>query len=265
MTNHTNHYNSLEKASRTPCETVGSSEKLLLDPITDEEYPSVSIVTPTYNRSNFIKLLFRNWKKINYPREKLEWIIVDDSKTNRLRTLLPKDDRIKYFYLPIPLPIPDKRNYSVKKASNPICIHMDDDDFYFNDSVLAKARIFVDYPEKDCICSEVIGVYDMYSEKSAIVSSQGDDICESTFAYRKKFWKKGKFRAFEQYSEWYGLLHDRWEKVIGLHFMFNNIMTTHSDNVTGRLRSLKNFPSTKTSFRKIWGKETTKIIKNIVK
>lgn len=62
--------------------------------------PKVSIITPTYNKPNFLWLAIHNFNSIDYPREKLEWIIVDDSdKSNQELFAQFKDDsRICYYY-----------------------------------------------------------------------------------------------------------------------------------------------------------------------
>ena len=44
------------------------------------EYPNVSVLTPTYNRKNFIELCIFNLKNQTYPLEKLEWYLLDDSE-----------------------------------------------------------------------------------------------------------------------------------------------------------------------------------------
>ena len=49
----------------------------------DEDLPSVSIITPTYNRFYLFHLAIRNFLKIDYPKDKIEWVIVDDSTQNR--------------------------------------------------------------------------------------------------------------------------------------------------------------------------------------
>ena len=38
----------------------------------------VSVVTPTYNRRMFIPTLIDIYKAQTYPKEKMEWIIIDD-------------------------------------------------------------------------------------------------------------------------------------------------------------------------------------------
>ena len=69
--------------------------------IDDKDLPHVSILTITRNRFKFWKagLPLYNFNIINYPKEKLEWIIIDDSNTKDLKKLIPPDNRIKYIYI----------------------------------------------------------------------------------------------------------------------------------------------------------------------
>ena len=40
----------------------------------------VSVVTPTYNRRMFIPTLIEIYKAQTFPKEKMEWIIIDDGR-----------------------------------------------------------------------------------------------------------------------------------------------------------------------------------------
>lgn len=62
------------------------------------ELPNVSIVTPIYNKNNFLKLACHNFLSFDYPSEKLEWIILDDGDTPIKNGIIPNDKRIKYYY-----------------------------------------------------------------------------------------------------------------------------------------------------------------------
>lgn len=60
--------------------------------------PKVSIITPTHNRVKCMKLALINYKLIDYPREKLEWIIIDDGDYD-IADKIPRDDTsIKYYH-----------------------------------------------------------------------------------------------------------------------------------------------------------------------
>ena len=40
--------------------------------------PFVSVCTPTYNRRPFINTMIKCFNHQDYPKDKLEWIIIDD-------------------------------------------------------------------------------------------------------------------------------------------------------------------------------------------
>jgi len=61
------------------------------------ELPSVSIITPTFNKKSFLPLAVNNFLSFDYPKDKLEWIILDDSEESS-KDVLPNDSRIKYYY-----------------------------------------------------------------------------------------------------------------------------------------------------------------------
>ena len=60
-----------------------------------EELPNISLVTILHENKEYYPLLQHNWDNIDYPKDKLEWIIVDDSKTDNSNNL-PIDENILY-------------------------------------------------------------------------------------------------------------------------------------------------------------------------
>ena len=66
--------------------------------IYEDELPTVSIITPTYNKRKFFKLSIRNFQKADYPQDKIEWIIIDDGE-EEIKDLIPEQDNIKYIKL----------------------------------------------------------------------------------------------------------------------------------------------------------------------
>ena len=65
-----------------------------------QKYPFVSIVTPTFNRRPFIKAMFECYKHQTYPKERMEWIIIDDG-TDKIKDLVESSGikEIKYIGL----------------------------------------------------------------------------------------------------------------------------------------------------------------------
>ena len=60
-----------------------------------DELPCVSLITILHNWSNFCKTFEHKWNVLDYPREKLEWIIIDTSLEDHSH-LIPCYDGILY-------------------------------------------------------------------------------------------------------------------------------------------------------------------------
>jgi len=229
------------------------SLNLILPEIPEDELiqllPPVSIVTITKNRGMFSGLMLYNWINIKYPRDKLEWVILDDSDPDceyNLADYIPQEDPyINYVKLSEALPVAEKRNKAVEFAKYDFIVHMNDDDYYFPDHVLAKIRIMLQYNSQG-VHSFPIGVYDMMNDNSYICDTRKDKnydtnyVAEATLAYRKEYWEKNKFISDNKVGsgEGGGFINKHFDKWVNLHFMFNTISITHTENITGDNRRL---------------------------
>lgn len=184
--------------------------KLELDPINDEDYPFISIVTPFYNRHKFIDLMINNFNNINYPRDKIEWVIIDDS-TEKSEDIekLQHISELKYIHLNNHITIGHKRNLLAKYATHDYIVHFDDDDFYGSLSVVARIRALL-YLEKRNINSIVgcsrVNCYDILTgaefEAFDIINGVSEaSISESTMAYNKKIFNEQQFDNEDKFSE----------------------------------------------------------------
>ena len=63
-----------------------------------EDLPNISLVTILHNWSNFCKTFEYKFNSLDYPKEKLEWIIVDSSLEDHTN-LIPDGDNIFYLRL----------------------------------------------------------------------------------------------------------------------------------------------------------------------
>jgi len=93
----------------------------------------VSLCTPTFNRRPFIKQMVDNILKQDYPKELMEWIIVDDG-TDPIGDLVKDISFVKYIYSEERMSLGKKRNFMHQQCTftndNDMVIYIDDDDYY---------------------------------------------------------------------------------------------------------------------------------------
>tara|TARA_R110000822_G_scaffold135599_1_gene273169 strand:- start:426 stop:1130 length:705 start_codon:yes stop_codon:yes gene_type:complete len=97
--------------------------------------PDITILVPTWNRSNFLPLFLMNLKSQTYPQNHIK-IIIDDDGSERF---ISDEQQIKDFLHPITLTyitdkpkrtIGKKRHDLIKACKTKIFCFMDDDDIY---------------------------------------------------------------------------------------------------------------------------------------
>ena len=93
------------------------------------KFPMVSVCTPTFNRRPFITTMIKCFENQTYPRNRMEWIIIDDG-TDKIEDIVSHIPYIKYFKYDEKMTLGKKRNLLNKKATGDIIVYMDDDDYY---------------------------------------------------------------------------------------------------------------------------------------
>jgi glycosyltransferase involved in cell wall biosynthesis len=235
---------------------VGATKiKLNLPKITDEEFPTVSIVVPTHGRPEFFELIMRNWERIDYPRGKLELIICDDSPKAKKPQIT--DNQIRYYVLPKKVSIGEKRNLLCNAAKNEYIVHMDDDDWYPPESVACRIRVLMEYQQKTkqdaCFgCTKVLCL-DLISNQmfeAFDISKEGlpATLSESTMAYSKKYWKQQHFNNDSKFAECLPFIENRHNTVCSGPSVFIVTQFTHGKNTVER-RIERSFVSEYNSIR----------------
>jgi len=213
--------------------------KLKLPPINDENLPTVSIVTPTYNRSHFYELIIRNFERIDYPREKLELIILDDSEPDKLIKDIITNNQIKHIKIPPKLTIGQKRNMLCEYAKHEYIVHMDDDDWYPQISVVCRIRILLEYQKKinktACFgCSKVLCLdlisNQMFEAYDVSINGTPATISESTMAYSKDYWSSQKWDPKSITTECLPFIKNRHDTVCTGPSVFIITQFSHGDN-----------------------------------
>jgi len=193
--------------------------KVKYDGLANEHLPNLSIVTITHNRRNFFKLCLLNIYQMNYPKDKIEWIIIDDSNES-MEKIIPDDKRFKYFYTSEKLSIGRKRNLGVEYSSNEWIAFMDDDDYYPPDSFRRRIeRLIIN--NKKCVYCTSIGCFHINKFISIMnvpphQLSYEERISEATLAFRKQFWREKKFKDDSMGSEGKEFMIDRYDDSLEL-------------------------------------------------
>jgi glycosyltransferase involved in cell wall biosynthesis len=204
----------------------------------EEDLPKVSIVTLTHNRRSFFKLAIKNFQEMNYPMNNIEWVIVDDG-SDSIFDMLPKDERIVYKYLPEKMNIGGKRNLGVKMSKYDIIAFMDDDDYYYPESL--KTRIeYLNSSKKDCIVCTTIGCFDInkYISIMNVPPHQlpfHERVSEATLTFYKTFWEEQSFNDLSEGGEGSEFIINRSDRCLEINWENIIVSLLHSKNTSTRV------------------------------
>ena len=157
------------------------------------KHPFVSICMPTFNRRPFIPIIIECFNNQTYPKDKMEWIIIDDG-TDKIEDLVCHIPQVKYFKYDEKLMLGKKRNLAHEKASGDIIISMDDDDYYPPCRVSHAVDMLRTTPNAMCAGSSEMYIYFKHIHKMYKFGPYGPNhATAATFAFRKELLKKTRF------------------------------------------------------------------------
>jgi hypothetical protein len=206
-----------------------------------KEYPTVTIITPTRNRKTFTAMMIHQVEKLDYPKDKLEWIILDDSDILEdyeyiqecVKSVLGKKLKVMCIHLEGKNSISEKRNMGVEKASGKYICHVDDDDYYFHNSLKTKIAFLENMTGKNCIGSTKLPVYNLVDNTSIIY--ENNQLPEATMVYKKSFWEEKHFKEHIE-GEGYPFTMGRRDQCLDIPYLFSVVAINHGKNVTGKTR-----------------------------
>lgn len=164
------------------------------------DLPHISICMPIWNRTDWLPLILTNLKKLDYPKEKLEWLILDDSReVHRLFPDQAKLDEVKEFLSPIEInykvdderkTIGEKRNWLCKNAKHKIIAFMDSDDMYFSNYLKHSIEVMRKNKASLVGSPEMLFLYPFKDWKiTGIRCSQKRQIHEASMVFTKKHFR----------------------------------------------------------------------------
>lgn len=175
-----------------------------------DELPMVSVCTPTFNRRPFIQNMFNCFRNQDYPKHRIEWIIVDDG-TDKIKDLVLASDipQIRYFEVSEKMALGAKRNYMHQFVRGSIIVYMDDDDYYPPERISHAVERLLGKPEAMCAGSSEIYLYFKSMNKMIQCGPYNDNHATAgTFAFRTEMLKTTHYEDHAALAEERAFLKD---------------------------------------------------------
>ena len=198
------------------------------------QQPFVSVITPTYNRRKFIPILIEIYKNQTYPKDRMEWIILDDG-TDKVEDLFLEASKtipnIRYIYSPEKMLIGAKRNRVLKEAKHDIIIAMDDDDYYPDNRISSVVTAFARNPKIELAGSSEMLLYYTDNKKIYRCGPFGPNhATNGTIACRKSYAKKHFYDETVTHAEEKSFLDDYKHPMIQIDPRKSILVICHDSN-----------------------------------
>ena len=203
--------------------------------------PFVSICTPTFNRRPFIQTMFECFKNQDYPKNRMEWIIVDDG-TDKIKDLIEASNipQIRYFEIDKKLALGAKRNYMHKHVKGSIIVYMDDDDYYPPERVSHAVEMLQKNEKALCAGASEIYLYFKTMSKMIQAGPYGPNHATAgTFAFKTELLKDTKYNDDAALAEERAFLKDYTVPFVQLDPLKTILVFSHEHNTFDKREMFK--------------------------
>jgi len=204
-------------------------------------YPFVSVCTPTFNRRPFIENMIRCYKNQTYPKNRMEWIIIDDG-TDKIQDILAKEKitNLKYFAVE-KMNLGAKRNFMHTKTKGSFIVYMDDDDYYPPDRVEHAVDTLQGAPQALCAGSSEIYIYFKSLDRMVQCGPYGPNHSTAgTFAFKKELLLQTKYEDSAALAEERSFLKEYTIPFVQLDPLKTILVFSHEHNTFDKREMLKN-------------------------
>ena len=226
-----------------------------------KEYPLVSVCTPTFNRRPFIENMFSCFRNQDYPKHRIEWIIVDDG-TDKIKDLIETSDipQIRYFEFDNKLNLGAKRNLMHEYANGSIIVYMDDDDYYPPERISHSVEKLTQNPDALCAGSSEIYIYFKGMDKMIQCGPYGDKHATAgTFAFKKELLEQTKYEDHAALAEERAFLKDYTIPFVQLDPLKTILVFSHEHNTFDKRKMFDQKQDPK------FFKESGKVVNNFIR
>ena len=193
--------------------------------------PLVSICTPTFNRRPFIPMMLKCFEHQTYPKDKIEWLIVDDG-TDKIEDLVSHIPQIKYFKFDEKMTLGKKRNLLNDKAKGEIIVYMDDDDYYPPERISHAVEKLKSSPKALCAGSSEMFIYfkDDIKQMYTFGPYGPNHATAATFAFKRELLSKTRYDETSCIAEEKKFLKDYTIPFVQLEPMKSILVFSHTHN-----------------------------------
>lgn len=222
---------------------------LKLDPLSTYStlsYPLISVCTPTFNRRPFIPFMIKCFEQQTYPKDRIEWIIIDDG-TDPILDLVQNIKQVKYTYYKEKMLLGRKRNLMHNKCSGDIIIYMDDDDYYPPERISHAVKTLQDNPTYLIAgCSEMHVYFDSMKKMYRCGPYKEYHSTAATFAFRRELLKETSYNNENALAEEKHFLKNYTIPLKQLDSLKSIIVFSHKHNSLNKEKLLDNLELTRT-------------------
>jgi len=196
--------------------------------------PFVSVCTPTFNRRQFIPYIIECFRQQDYPKERMEWVIVDDG-SDKVEDLVCDIPQVRYFKYDKKMRLGKKRNLMHTHASGDIIVYMDDDDYYPPERVSHAVRTLTDNPRALCAGSSVLYIYFKDTQMLCEFGPYSPNHATAgTFAFKRELLDITRYEDTDDYAEEKAFLKDYTVPFAQLDPSKTTVLLSHDENTVDK-------------------------------
>ena len=202
--------------------------------------PFVSVCTPTFNRRPFIESMIKCFNHQDYPKDRMEWIIIDDG-TDKICDLVKDIPEVKYFPYDTKMPLGEKRNIMHEKSKGSILVYMDDDDYYPPTRVSHAVERLRANPDALCAGSSEMYIYFKHINKMYQFGPYGPNHATAgTFAFKRELLKDHSYENNASLAEEKAFLKNYTVPFVQLDPLHSILVFSHDHNTFDKKKLLDN-------------------------
>lgn len=221
----------------------------------------VSVLTPTYNRKRFVTSMVTCYKNQTYPKESMEWIVLDDGTEKIEKEFLEATKglpNIRYISLEEKLTIGAKRNRLNQEARGEYLVSWDDDDYYSPERVAHAVKKMMAQPNYMLAGSSELYLYFKNTKTIYRVGPyHGKHATNGTFVVRSSYAKSHLYDETVMFAEEKSFLENYVHPLLQLDPFKVMLVMCHDENTFNKDKIVKE--------ENKFVKKTSMKIKNFIK